>query len=65
MSQDGELRRYLGGMADRVEAELRRRNRWTDDPPDEALVLAGGAFGLALLRAIDGAIERGEPPTGP
>ena len=36
----------LGEIADEIEAELKRLRWWVDDPPSEATVVAGGAFGM-------------------
>lgn len=39
----------LKDLADEIEAEMRRIGTWSDDPPTEEEVLAGGAFGLGTV----------------
>ena len=72
--RDRELRKEVGRLADEIEAEMRRLGLWSDSPPAEADVLAGGAFGqravsfeqwlqvvlIARLRAV--AAGTMEPP---
>ena len=64
--RDRELRAAIGQLAAEIEAEMRRLGIWSEDPPGEEEVLAGGAFGhtavpfehwiqvvlLARLRAV-------------
>lgn len=38
--------RMARDLADKIERELREQGIWTDAPPEEAEVLAGGAFGM-------------------
>ena len=38
-----------GELADQLEAELRRMGAWSEDPPSEDEVVAGGAFGMGSV----------------
>jgi uncharacterized protein YqcC (DUF446 family) len=38
-----------GELAEQIETELRRLGAWSDDPPPEDVVLAGGAFGMGSV----------------
>ena len=44
--EDRRKRKRLGKLADAIEAELKRLGWWMADPPPEATVLEGGAFGM-------------------
>jgi uncharacterized protein YqcC (DUF446 family) len=39
----------LGEFSDQIEAEMRHLGLWLEQPPPEASVLAGGAFGLGTV----------------
>ena len=47
--EDLRKRKRLGEIADGIEAELKRLRWWMPDPPSEATVVAGGAFGMEAV----------------
>jgi uncharacterized protein YqcC (DUF446 family) len=39
----------MGALADEIETEMRHLGLWSENPPSEETVLAGGAFGLGTV----------------